>query len=232
MSQSLAKALALKCSDLSETPNHEETLSFSDRAIHIIEQLAEKGILVADALALVLVVKADSFKNLFRFKETLSCCDRALQTLQPFFEAEKFTSDFTYDVKDIQGRALSLKGYALQALGRSSESLLYLDQAIEIYERLVNNGGDRDYVFGLAETLSNKSVSLRQLGKLEEALIYHERSIRLFRQLIKEEDAKTAKCFVRVIEENSDVLEKLGDRNTAAERRQEAEKIRKRFSLT
>jgi tetratricopeptide (TPR) repeat protein len=75
-----------------------------------------------------------------------------------------------------EGDALRDLGVSAEALGRQLESLDWLRQSAEVWQRL--DAHDRE-----ATTLSSIGITLGSLGRFDEAIAAHEQSLDLYRQL-------------------------------------------------
>lgn len=81
-----------------------------------------------------------------------------------------------------RARALRLRSEALMFLGRREESLVALEQAVELYREL-SSQSPATFLANLAANLNNLGNRFGALGRHEEALAVTEESVRIYRRL-------------------------------------------------
>ena len=91
-------------------------------------------------------------------------------------------------------------------------ALNYCDQAIEIYERLVNTEGGKELGRNLAGAYYNKAVGLSRFGDNPASMEFYDKAIEIFERLVNTEGRKELGNHLAMVYRNrAAVLSHLGD---------------------
>ena len=151
---------------------HQEAMAASERAVAILEQMAEVELLVLPNLATAVNNQTGLLSNMSRPEEALAVIQRAVEIRERLADAHS-------DARMLD-LAVSLGNLAgtLATMGRIQEALAQIQRAVTIYEQLAETGFDVDDRFaGLAFTLTNLSQILADAGSWQEALTAAQRAV-------------------------------------------------------
>lgn len=188
----------------------EECYTLEDFAsyLNLIDHLFEAG--KYDEIVRVFYLIQPKMRLLGFFKEIIERCQKLKGKIsEPKLEADNFTHI----------------GLSLDDLGGLKEAIAEYDEAINIYESLIEDG-QVEFADYLALVYMNKGVVLARLGKLNEAINEYDKAINIHKSSVKDGLIQVANGLANAYGSKGNALHKLGRLNEAVAEYDKAIEIR------